>query len=89
MVNALADDAKLVGAEPLLGRLSARGVVQRERDFAVEDEIDLVEVLVKMRDGLADVDRQREAGEYSAPVRISWISPQKGEVFTTWSAAAW
>src|SRR5579871_1835122 len=24
-------------------------------------------------------------GEYSAPVRISRISPQKGEVFTTWS----
>src|SRR5271155_4008551 len=27
-------------------------------------------------------------GEYSAPVRISWIAPQKGEVFTTWSLSS-
>src|SRR5579871_785807 len=51
VVNALADHAELVGAELLLGRLSARRVVQRKRDFAVEDEIDLVEALMEMRDG--------------------------------------
>lgn len=45
MAHALADDAELVGTEPLLGRLSSVGLVERKRDLAVEDEINFFERL--------------------------------------------